>query len=278
MVKHLLFYWYVPEKGWNKIYDLHIDNLHIYKDSFDKVTFIISTDDIDTEDYKNNINYTVDKLKSVFSDAEFKEYRNDKKTRESAYFYGEVLDKLDEFPENEILFFAHNKGVDSWYAGNRLTTWINMMYFANLHDVKKIKSYFDMETVCCAGTYTIMNLKAWNFLKYMWHYSGTFFWISPSRLSKYIKESKEKIPPIGRYSTEGLLGSILPNDDKYRIALYGRAREVHLGNTWIKDNMPQEDILEYEKLYGKLELTTGRTSPIRASFWQGPKPVVIKKI
>ena len=259
MKKKMIFYWYVPSCGWYEIYDLHIKNLNIYKDRFDEVSFIISVDGVDDDGYKRNIDLTIDKLRCIFPNAKFIMYKNDKELRESVYFYNEIVMKLNQFDNDVIIFFAHNKGVDSWYANDRLGTWINLMYFENLFNVDRISDYFSKESVCCAGTYTIMNLKAWNFLKYSWHYSGTFFWICPKRILNMIHANNEVIPPNGRYATEGFLGSVIPNDDKYRIAILGRATEVHLGNVWIENNMSSEEKRVYENLYGKLECTTGRS-------------------
>lgn len=260
MKKRMIFYWYVPFWGWHDIYNLHMKNLELYKDRFDEVDFIISIDNCETDLYKENIEMTIERLKSLFPDANFIMYGNDKELRESVYFYNEIVMKLDSFPEDEIIFFAHNKGVDSWYAGGRLETWINLMYFENLRDADYIERCFSEKTICCAGTYTIMDLKAWDFLKYRWHYSGTFFWICPKRIGELIRKNGETIPPNGRYATEGFLGSVIPNDDRYRVAILGRAAEVHLGNLWIENNMGAEERKEYESLYGKLVCTQGFTA------------------
>ena len=87
MKKVLKYYWYVNPSGWNVIYDIHLYNLGLYKNSFDETEFIISFDCGETD--LKEVDKTIGKLKEIFPDAKFTAYQNDKENRESKYFYYE---------------------------------------------------------------------------------------------------------------------------------------------------------------------------------------------
>ena len=215
----LIFYWYVHKIGWNKFYDIHIKMLTEYRDRFDKKEFIIATDE-DTP--KENIDAVKNAILNIMPDAKFISYHNDKKLRESNYFYNEIATKLNQI-DDEWCFFAHNKGVDSNYApGEMCEYWIMCMYFMNLHYMNKIQEQMNSTQTCVIGTYLIRNVKAWDWLKYNWHFSGTFWWFNPKRIINALKELHTSIPNNNdRYFTESVWGTCFPDIEKYRLPALG---------------------------------------------------------
>ena len=251
MKKVLYFYWYVSKKGWHQIYDLHLENLNRYKDIFDSVNFVISTDE-DTDE--ESINKTIDKLKGVRNDANFIRFRNDKQSRESKFFYDELICNLPSFPENVAIFFAHNKGVDSRYVSSKeLKNWINVMYFANLSNKEKISELLVDNNTYTIGTNTIVNYNSSNlkFAKYKWHYSGTFFWLVPKRIYLHIIENGiEVLDNTGRYYAEGFWGTIFPADSEHCVKLFGTKKNTDTFKSYV-ERFDEVNKKKYKEIYGE---------------------------
>jgi len=162
-MKTLIYYFYVHPTGWNDLYDFHIYNLKAYKEVFDKQIFIISHDPDTLTIHIDNVRKAIH---SVFPDAEIRNYANDKDLRESKWFYNEIATKLSQLPD-QWYFFAHNKGVDTWYTPvDNCKRWIMGMYFMNLNYMDKIEEQMDQYETCVIGTYLIRNVKAWPWLRY----------------------------------------------------------------------------------------------------------------
>jgi len=214
----MIFYWYVIETGWNDIYDLHIKSLNMFSSNFDKVTFVISQEHNDSETYKKFIYYTIEKLREIRKDAVFVMCFNDKTIRsEAVYFYESIAHKLDSFDNDEIVFFAHSKGLTTSYVSKQdCIQWIKEMYFFNLNDFDKIFELFKKETLCSVGIRK-RHVKAFPAQRYYWHYSGTYFWMYPYRIARMIKQNHETIPQNTRMFAEGFLGSVLPDSEEYDV-------------------------------------------------------------
>ena len=105
MKKVLKYYWYIAKDGWHNIYDTHLRNLAYFKDVFDEYDFIISVDyGVDNGAFAN---MTIKRLKEIFPDARFWLYQNDPETRESNYFYHEIVEKIDTFGDDVAIFFFY---------------------------------------------------------------------------------------------------------------------------------------------------------------------------
>jgi len=246
MKKILLYYWFVPDFCWCHLYNIHLKNISMYKNRFDEIRFVIASNG-DSE----NVELTVDRLKSVVPEAEFSFYGNDKELRESNYFYNEVVAKLSDFSKDELIFFAHNKGVASWYVDkDSLIYWIDFMYWANLYDISFLSSFYDNIELCTAGTYFTDDYKYWSFMKYGWHYSGTYFWFSPNRVLKHIEKFNENVPGNSRYFTEGFFGSVIENDDKYRLALFGNRSSKTDYRQFVQQYVPRKERKIFINIYG----------------------------
>lgn len=216
----LIFYWYIHNRDWHYLYDIHIKLLNEYKDRFSEQEFIIATDSDTKQEY---IDAVIAKLKSIFPNAKFTFYENDKQLRESKYFYNEIATKLDQM-DDRWYFFAHNKGVDSHYApGVLCKMWVVGMYYMNLNYPEKILEDMNKPKTCVIGTYLLHGFKYWPWLTFGWHYSGTFWWFNPKRISSLIKEKNTSIPQKNdRYFTESCWGSCIPDDDLYRKPALGK--------------------------------------------------------
>ena len=249
MKKVLCFYWYVPVDYWNPVYCLHLLNISYYRDVFDEIFFAISTDGDDKLAEK-----TIESLRFFVPNARFAMVKNDKISRESKFFYEEIVNNLDRFSDNELVFFAHNKGADTNYVKKPdRNDWINSLYFLNLKDKNKIDEIFSDENVCAAGSGRMVNYAPHefaNFLKYRWMFAGTFFWIVPKRLKKYIENNKiEVIENTGRYYTEGFLGTIFPDDAKECVNIYPNKEVKDNWGQYLLKVLTADEISEYKKLY-----------------------------
>jgi hypothetical protein len=241
-IKTLLYYWYIHDTGWKPIYNFHLLNLRVYKGVFSKAIFILSHDDGINQEY-------IDKVKTsileIFPNAEIRYYKNDKQLRESVWFYNEVALKLYEFPD-QWYFFAHNKGVDTFYTTEiNLKRWIGGMYYMNLSNMEEIEREMNSDETCAIGTFLVRNFKPWTFLKYNWHFSGTYWWFKPSKIKEISDNLKNPIPSNDRYFTEGFLGSLIPDEEKYRkpaLMVYNTKWSQHGdGLGWMTKEM-REDI------------------------------------
>lgn len=235
----LIYYWYIHKTGWNKLYNFHLHYLKRYADRFTHQTFIIAVDPDTPKDY---ITAVTNHIKEIFPNAEIKEYPNDPQLRESNYFYNEIATKLNEM-ENGWYFFAHNKGVDTWYARQDiLHNWIEGMYFMNLQYPDRIEEQMNSPYTCVIGTYLIRNVKAWPWLRFNWHFSGTYWWFNPKRISKLIYEKGTAIPSTNdRYFTESCWGTCIPDNEKYRRpALDMYEANWRYGYQWMSEEMKKD--------------------------------------
>ncbi len=211
MNKELIYYFYVHKTGWNDLYNIHFYYLEKYKDRFDAQTFIIATDNDTPAEHIHNVERAII---NIFPSAKIIYYPNDKELRESNYFYNEIALKLDDF-DDKWYFFSHNKGVDTYYTTKEVCEfWIEAMYFMNLNYMNDIEKQMNGDTAVI-GTFLIRNLKAWSWLKYNWHFSGTYWWFRPHKVNAIIKENKSSFPANSRYFTEGFFGSVIPDDHRY---------------------------------------------------------------
>lgn len=248
MKKVLIFYWYVPPIFWYPIYGVHLKNLLLYRDRFDEIKFFVAHDDNDEA-----ADRMITTLRYILPGAECIKIANDKDARESALFYTEIVNKLDQYDENTAIFFAHNKGAYTLYVSERdVFNWVNGMYFLDLIDTDAINELLEDENTCCIGSGKIESRPPCfgNMCKYRWHFSGTFFWLVPSRIKKYLDEHKVNFPAKpGRWDTEGFLGEIFPKDSPHCVAMNG-VKKAENWLTYIKRNGSQEMVDCYEELYG----------------------------
>lgn len=252
MHKVLVFYWYVPRFYWHPVYDLHLKNLMMYKNVFDSILFVISSD----ADSKG-VDETVESIKTFVPNADFKFVENDKTSRESKFFYDNIVVPMKNYNDKAALFFAHNKGVDSIYVPKEdRNNWINAMYYFNLRNVDRINEEISKAETCAIGTGRMINYAPHEFKSFCtnkWLYTGTFFWIIPSRVYKYAEDHGIKIiENKGRYYTEGFLGTIFPDNANECKCFPGNKYVDENWKEYILRTASKEEIMDFESLYGKL--------------------------
>ena len=183
MVKRLLFYWYVNgEDFMNGFSLLHLYSLGMYKDIFDKKTFVISMDDPENDAILYD--YTVKVISSAVPDAEFIKVKNNSEyASEAWWFKTELIPNLYKY-KNEAIFWCHGKGKGGLrYTGKRdLYIWISALYYMNFRDKKVIDEFINDNEVCMLGTMAYV-INAWPFCS--WHYHGGFYWMKPGKVLEY---------------------------------------------------------------------------------------------
>ena len=79
-----------------------------------------------------------------------------------------------------------------------------------------------------------------------------FFWLVPSRLSAYLSNNDEKLPPIDRYYAEKLFGSIIPFESNHKVVLVG-IKGVHENyKDYIDKNFSEDMKAIYNSLYSNI--------------------------
>ena len=249
MKKVLKYYWYVNPNGWSNLYDIHLNNLRTYREAFNETEFIISFDCGETP--LTEVDTVINKIREIFPDAKFTAYQNNKDNRESHYFYYEIENKLGEFDDDTVIFFAHNKGINTNYVTRvDCVTWINLMYYYNLRFISAIDKILENEDVCAISHFK-MYYPHWDKCTYNWHFPGTYFWMVPSRLKKRMEKDNIAIPDwFDRYSTEGFFGTLFSYDDKACVQLKPSKGEFESMRKWLKNNATEQEKEEYIQLYG----------------------------
>lgn len=188
MISHRLIYAYYIGNEFSKIHELHLKLLSIYINEFDNVDFILLFDD------ENSIDETVSIIKSYINrqDINFITLQNNSMYREGIVYKSYVIDRLDEFEENELVFFGHTKGVTNelnktYDANTRL--WIELMYWGNLEKIYIVNNELLINDNVCFGT--IYNYDESSLVKYKWQYTGSFQWINPKRLYNIVKDDQK---------------------------------------------------------------------------------------
>jgi len=256
MNRYLLFYWYIPSNGiYAKSYDFHLYCLNKYKDRFNNETFILSIDDLSRTDL---INEAKERLKIIFPNAEFQILQNNPNIRESSTVY-HLLKDLEKYNGN--IFFGHSKGASNNQIGE-LYEWIYSLYYFNLNDIdlvdNKLNSHLSVGTlkkIFDFKSFAIFNQLDFDINKYFWHYSGTFFWINPVKLNKFLKDNNIEIDKrVHRWYSETVLGNLYHS--KYAYAIGYDIPEYDLYNKcdYILKNIMLEDS-EYKKFKESFEET-----------------------
>lgn len=188
MISHRLIFSFYACGELTIYHYLHLILLSKFIHIFNDIDLILLIDD----------NTDIDSLKNLIieylqrNDINFIIRQNNSFYREGIVYKEFIIDKLNEFKDNELVFFAHTKGVTNELNINNVkltVTWITLMYFLNLY-----YGDFDVELISnnnvCYGT--LYNYDDSNLTKYHWQYTGSFQWINPKRLYEKI-ENKDLI-------------------------------------------------------------------------------------
>lgn len=187
MTKHLLFYWYANSDDFmNRFSLLHLYALNLYKDIFDKKTFIISMDNPDTDTILYA--YTVKLISAVVPDAEFIKVQNNPEYASEAWWVKtEFIPNMSKY-KDEAVFWCHGKGKGGlrYNERNDLFLWIAALYFTNLGSLSVIERFVKDDDKYMMGS-LFYPIKAWPFST--WHYNGGFYWIKPDKAAEYMWEN-----------------------------------------------------------------------------------------
>ncbi|MBP5456562.1 MAG: hypothetical protein J6Y37_08685 [Paludibacteraceae bacterium] len=225
MTKKLIYSFYISEPTYHlKINDIHFRCLERYKDSFDcvDITFIL-------EDRVTCMVYAMQaqhKFLDIFAgkDIQFSLIDNNE-FRESYVFYHKVATKLDD---NELVFFAHNKGVSNigTYDERQIYTWVCGMYYYSLNFMDEVNYKLVGRKFYSYGSFLTKNYEPEHPNKYGWYYIGTFFWINCVKLRYYMYSQGIKVPEMGdRFYDEEFLGNII---DAFPLIMAGCHEEKYL--------------------------------------------------
>ena len=222
MIRHLLYSVYATKHTGEWI--LNIQKLCGYKSVFNGKKVIIIRSDENTTDPENVIKHF------NFTDAEFVLVRNDRYHETSNFITS--LGRFYPEEKNEILFYAHTKGVK--YKGNfsqmqAIRNWRNVMYEECLKDPKKIDRMLNIYP--CAGCF-LKTRPAWAGMKAAkWHFSGNFWWV---RLDRLFGSKRWSFVYPNIYAIESYLGTIFDLKEAYNIAHPGdglslqRLRDIYI--------------------------------------------------
>jgi len=197
MYKLKIIYAYYVKNEFNDLYKYHLKNFNnmlntnkYNENYFSDINFYLLIDDINNEELinetKKNILLYINNNYKIY----FHIVQNNPIYREGIIYKTEVIDKLDQYDENQLILFMHTKGVtnelNNKYYWNTVD-WITAMYFYNLGNINFIYEKFYNEDIITFGT--IYNYDDSSLVKYKWQYTGSFHWIYPYRFMKYIQKN-----------------------------------------------------------------------------------------
>lgn len=168
------------------MYMLHIKCLKQYAKKFNKALIIIT---VTNHESKTEIIENVKILfNDIFTNIEIKIEENDKVDREAKYFHKYIIQELGNIKEQ--IFFAHTKGLSRWNTNLNCSIWVAAMYYFNLEYIDNVNYVAGFPFDYYKTNKTIYNINF--YIKEPYMFSGTFYWLNPKNINKYIKESGKK--------------------------------------------------------------------------------------
>jgi hypothetical protein len=212
MIRHLLYSVYAAKKTDDWL--LNVRELCKYKAAFNGWKVIVVRSD---ENAQKPEMVEAAFRKCGMTQVEFVHVKNDPLLGETPHFI-EQLETFAPAGEDEILFYAHTKGVSYGIGDTRLTkirNWRNVMYRENLTYISEVEELLKLYS--CAGIFRIKAIID-EAPDAKWHYSGTFWWVS---LRKLFAQHEWKIIDKNRYGVEAYLGSKFPLEQSCCLAFDG---------------------------------------------------------
>lgn len=254
MKKHLIYYLYVTDDFFERKTNLvNIECLRRYSYIFDKADFYLSLDDTGNYELIQKIEALIVGL-GFKKDISFFIHQNDS-FRESGVFKEEVADKLCTI-DDELIFFAHGKGFTNLeqYEEDSMIHWLLGCYYLSLEFVDEAEALITgMNTFSAYGSFPLVLEKRQlggdllakeelylGRIKYMWCFSGTFFWVNPPRITDHMEIFGQSIPKIhDRYYSEKFLGNVM----SYNMNATGhKLRFLFSGNNMYNDGVAESCI------------------------------------
>ncbi len=273
MHKILIYYLYVTDDFFERITNLaNIECLRRYSHVFDEARIYLSLDDTGNLPLINKVEHVILDL-GFNGNVSFNIHKNDD-YRESRIVKEEIADKLKELDGN-LVFFAHGKGysnLDTGYEKTSMLHWIVSCYYLSLEFAKEgtdlitgmntFSAYGSHPLVMVGekklpGDYLTKDEQYLGRIKYHWCYSGTFFWLNPSKLYDHLAIFKQEIPLIfDRYYSEKFLGNVMSYESN---ATGHNFIYLYAGNNMYNDGVAEsctrfilreeEDINRYYEFY-----------------------------
>ena len=190
----VIFAYYVGEE-FSYLHKWHLqlfnDVLYTDPEIVKIIEFHLLIDDINNEalieEAKSNIlNYIDGRWHDKIT---FTIHQNDNIVREGKVYKEEVIDKLDQYGENDLIIFMHTKGVTNHLNLENLENtmhWICAMYYFNFLNLFGIFSCFYTDDIIYYGALYNYDIRA--IVKYKWQYVGSFHWLRPAKLLKYLND------------------------------------------------------------------------------------------
>lgn len=214
MIRNLLYNCCPLEKWSPQVWRDNVTRLRRYRSVFNGRRLVIIRTGEDMA--------PVEEVKSAFSmEAEFIELPNDPVLCEVSGFI-ETLGHLHSLDPQEIIFYAHTKGISHHGEDTRIYTsierWRNRMYYECLRAPEKIDSIMSEYAAC--GCHLDDNPAVGL------HFPGTFFWVNSKRL---FSTEWRRIQEY-RNGVEYYLGDKFPKEQFY--SLYTWPLHVDLYRSW----------------------------------------------
>lgn len=214
MKRNLLFYIY-PIR--NSCWSWHFDKLKQYQAAFNgKRVVVIATD-------ANSVSAKEVRDRAAFLDPQFVEVANEPKFCEVEPFHVNLA-HFESLNRDEVLFYAHGKGVRHTYFLENVLAWADCMYGMNLGCPELIEKIAQNHSAIGAFRGGPHGGGAW-------HFSGTFFWLRHDVLFS----GPWKNGYADRYGVEGFPGRFIPRDQSFCLT-----PEIDHGNLYQR-RLPRQD-------------------------------------
>jgi hypothetical protein len=176
MIRHLLYSVFAASH--TKEWLLNVKKLCEYSSVFTGRKIVVVRSE-------NGVTESPEAVEAAFTfPVEFVHVQNDRKLQETAHFI-ELLGRFqrDDLGEDEILFYAHTKGVKYDASAPQLPfirDWRDAMYHACLDNMELVEERLEQHP--CAGSFIKCRPINKTMTRSSWYYSGNFWWVRLAEL------------------------------------------------------------------------------------------------
>ena len=206
MKKLLFIHWNIIRDNGNYIVlpcqDLHFSLLKRYGSLFDEVLVILHIDNIHDivsihsckvdfdKIFKNKVHFKVEKNTPNCDNTTFEKY------------FLPIVNKVPN--EYSVVYYIHNKGITHDFTVS-MKLWIASLYYYNFERFNEHCQYLEDDTVVVGGPMFVgqLDISNYNTVRFSnnsepfsinWHFTGSFYGISPNNLFLYCKKENIEIP------------------------------------------------------------------------------------
>jgi hypothetical protein len=196
VIRNLLFFVYPLRTS---CWPWHFKKLEEYQRVFNGRKVVVIAKDSHTDD-TSKVRELAASLNPTFVEVE-----NDPTLWEVPAFHNN-LSRFESLNSNELLFYAHAKGVRHAVLPEGVMAWSECMYMLNLSNVGLIDRISRSHKAIGAFRHEDHGIGGkW------WHYSGTFFWLRHDALFS----AQWKVPGRDRFGVETFPGRIVPLSESF---------------------------------------------------------------